>query len=308
MADIKINDIEKQRAVASRVVITTDYFCVMAGDGTSVRIPAQFARAYLINGITPEIGSDGKWYVGGSATDVQAEGVSPQLRGGTNGIEVSYDKGKTWKVLVLYSEMDELIVELENAYKQIIASEESRKTAEQGRVDAEKLRASSETKREADFKVSKKSADDATSSANTAATSANNAAKKATDATAELDTKKKEVDAAVKECKTATGNANAATSKANTAATNADTQRAACKKQTDIAKDVNDHPNIMGDNGNWWKWNTTAQQYEDTGIIARGGVMFPSFRHRRNKLLMLDYGSNIGERVARKRNKLLVKL
>ena len=86
------------------------------------------------------------------------------------------------------------------------------------------------------------------------------------------------------------------------------TQTAACKAQTDITEDINAHPLTMGDNGNWFRWNTSKQLYEDTGIIARGGVMFPSFRHKRNKLLMLDYGSNIINRVARKRNKLLVQL
>lgn len=89
-----------------------------------------------------------------------------------------------------------------------------------------------------------------------------------------------------------------------------DTQSAidAAKNQTSTAKELCEHPTKAGENGNWWMWNLQTHQYEDTGIIARGGAMYPSFRQRRNKLLMIDYGSLVAEHVSKKRNKLVIKV
>lgn len=87
----------------------------------------------------------------------------------------------------------------------------------------------------------------------------------------------------------------------NTAITNS-------KAQTDLAKELNDHPQKQGDNGNWWNWNTTTKQYEDTGIIARGGMMYPTFEILDNELYVTDAGSNIEERIALEDNELILKL
>lgn len=78
--------------------------------------------------------------------------------------------------------------------------------------------------------------------------------------------------------------------------------------QTDLAKEMNDHPPKMGSNGNWWQWDLSKHKYVDTGVIARGGAMYPSFRQHRNKLLMIDYGSNVAEHVVKRRNKLVIKV
>ena len=78
--------------------------------------------------------------------------------------------------------------------------------------------------------------------------------------------------------------------------------------QTNLAKELNDHPPKMGDNGNWWQWDLSKHAYVDTGVIARGGAMYPAFRQRRNKLLMIDYGSHVAEHVVKRRNKLVIKV
>lgn len=78
--------------------------------------------------------------------------------------------------------------------------------------------------------------------------------------------------------------------------------------QTELAKEMNDHPPKMGSNGNWWQWDLAKHEYVDTGVIARGGAMYPSFRQHRNKLLMIDYGSNVAEHVGKRRNKLVIKV
>lgn len=80
------------------------------------------------------------------------------------------------------------------------------------------------------------------------------------------------------------------------------------EKQTNLAQELNDHPPKMGDNGNWWQWNLSKHTYVDTGVIARGGAMYPAFRQRRNKLLMIDYGSHVAEHVVKRRNKLVIKV
>lgn len=80
------------------------------------------------------------------------------------------------------------------------------------------------------------------------------------------------------------------------------------KTQTDLAKELNDHPQKQGDNGNWWKWNTETKEYEDTGIIARGGMMYPTFEIFDNELYVTDAGSNIEERIALEDNELILKL
>lgn len=79
------------------------------------------------------------------------------------------------------------------------------------------------------------------------------------------------------------------------------------EKQTNLAQELNDHPPKMGDNGNWWQWDLSKHTYVDTGVIARGGAMYPAFRQRRNKLLMIDYGSHVAEHVVKRRNKLVIK-
>ena len=80
------------------------------------------------------------------------------------------------------------------------------------------------------------------------------------------------------------------------------------KTQTDLAQELNEHPQKQGDNGNWWKWNTETKEYEDTGIIARGGMMYPTFEIFDNELYVTDAGSNIEERIALEDNELILKL
>ena len=125
MAEIpKINDIASQLSTASRLVASTDYFWVYATDESLgeqyVKIPAELVRAYLTNGIAPVIDENGNWLIGGKETGVKAEGVTPMLRSNEGlGIEVSYDKGKTWQMLALYSELNPGIQSLVDAINDI---------------------------------------------------------------------------------------------------------------------------------------------------------------------------------------------
>lgn len=495
--ETKINDIASQLSTASRLVVSTDFFWVYTASGLQVKIPAEFVRAYLVNGIKPSINANGNWEIDGKDLGVAAKGKTPQFRGGTMGIEVSYDDGKTWTQAVAYTDMNPDLTALVEAYTKVIQGEAGRVNAETARVDAEKARVAAENKRETDFSASKKACDDATAKANStyshppyvdkdgyyykwnvttssynktdvnltgkafqikkvfASVSAMNATdvntfaendfilintanvedadnaklyvvalneqghkfysylvdmsgfrgftgktpqflignvttlaedaeatatvsasgtdtdgnpvyklnlgipkgirlrfadltdsdktelmKPATDAAAES---KKQTEA----CKTATDNANTqetvrqkaettrnlnettrqkqetARQEAEITRNNNETARktAETKRQQDtsaaitnsqtqtaIAKELNEHPVKMGDNGNWWQWNIKTHAYEDTGIVARGGAMYPTFKHVGNKLYIVDYGSNVSERVVKKGNKLVFRI
>lgn len=477
--ETKINDIASQLSTASRLVVSTDFFWVYTASGLQVKIPAEFVRAYLANGIKPSINANGNWEIDGKDLGVAAKGKTPQFRGGTMGIEVSYDDGKTWTQAVAYTDMNPDLTALVEAYTKVIQGEAGRVNAETARVEAEKARVAAENKRETDFSASKKACDDATAKANStyshppyvdkdgyyykwnvttssynktdvnltgkafqikkvfASVSAMNATDVNTfaendfilintanvedadnaklyvvalneqghkfysylvdmsgfrgftgktpqflignvttlaedaEATATVsasgtdtagnpvyklnlgipkgirlrfadltDSDKAELmkpasDAAAASktqtaaCKTATDNANAATTKANTAATNADKATSAAntattkantaatnadkateasKTQTTLAKELNDNPLKQGDNGNWWKYNPQTKVYEDTGIAAIGGILYPSFSNHRNHLYLIDYQQYVSNRVSYNRNHLRIKI
>lgn len=250
--ETKINDIASQLNTASRLVVSTDFFWVYTASGLQVKIPAEFVRAYLVNGIKPSINANGNWEIDGKDLGVVAKGKTPQFRGGTMGIEVSYDDGKTWTQAVAYTDMNPDLTALVEAYNKVIQGEAGRVKAETARVEAEKARVAAENKR-----------------------NSNEATRKTAETKRQQDT--------------------------SAAITNSQTQTA-------IAKELNEHPVKMGDNGNWWQWNIKTHAYEDTGIVARGGAMYPTFKHVGNKLYIVDYGSNVSERVVKKGNKLVFRI
>ena len=170
--ETKINDIASQLSTASRLVVSTDLFWVYTASGLQVKIPAEFVRAYLVNGVKPSINANGNWEIDGEDLGVVAKGVTPKFRGGNDGIEVSYDNGSTWSVLALYTSMSPIISDLVEVYENIVNSEQGRVTAENGRVtaetsrvDAENARVAAETQRESDFATSKQAALDAADNA-----------------------------------------------------------------------------------------------------------------------------------------------
>ena len=398
MAEIpKINDIASQLSTASRLVVSTDFFWVYAYDKTLgeqyVKIPAEFVRAYLTNGITPVIDENGNWLIGGKPTGVKAEGVTPMLRSSLEGIEVSYDKGKTWSTVVLYSELDPDLQPLIDAYNAIVESEQGRVDAENSRVQAEtnrqnawaawfenastgvkalwntwfaatkkawsdwfgatesagvrktwtdwfttiknawnefnttasnaettrvnaentrrtqeSSRVSAEQTRVSEFTTIKSDAASATSAANSAATKANAASTSANNAANSANSAAQNANEKASLADTAATKANDKAALANTAAANSDKQTLLCKSATDLAEELNAHPQMQGENGNWWKWNTETNEYEDTGIIARGGGMYPMVRSRRNHVIWYDSTDGFKERIVRRRNHTIIKL
>lgn len=199
--------------------------------------------------------------------------------------------------------------------KAIEQNEEARKTAEQTRAASEASRVKSEQARvEVEIKrvsaeSARASAEQKRASAETARTSAENSRVSIENErqTAERTRSNAEADRTLAEA----GRVNAEAGRVSAEhlrETNTSTAIASSVVQTNLAKELNEHPTIAGENGNWWRWNLQTHAYEDTGIIARGGAMYPTFRQSRNKLLMIDYGSNVSEHVVKRRNKLVIKV
>ena len=165
--------------------------------------------------------------------------------------------------------------------------EKKRVTAENARATAETARANSETTRNSSETTRK-----------------NQETTRQKQETARVEAEKKRVSAENGRATAESGRVKAETKRE----TDTKAAIASSKTQTDLAKEMNDHPPKMGSNGNWWQWDLSKHEYVDTGVIARGGAMYPSFRQHRNKLLMIDYGSHVAEHIVKRRNKLVIKV
>ena len=308
MAAVNINDVASQLNTASRLIVSTDFFWVYMANGSQVKIPAEFARAYLIAGIKPVINNNGHWEIGGEDLGVVAVGKTPQFRGGTMGIEVSYDNGQTWSQVVAYTDIDPDLESLAAAYTKVTQGEADRVKAENTRNSNETARQNAETTRN-NKETARQNAENTRNSNETARQTSENTRnnKETARQTAENTRNSNE---------TARQNAETTRNNNETARKNAETKRQQdtsaaitnSQTQTAIAQELNEHPVKMGDNGNWWQWNIRTHAYEDTGIVARGGAMYPTFKHVGNKLYIVDYGSNVSERVVKKGNKLVFRI
>lgn len=308
MAAVNINDVASQLNTASRLVVSTDFFWIYMANGSQVKIPAEFARAYLIAGIKPTINGNGHWEIGGEDLGVVAVGKTPQFRGGTMGIEVSYDNGQTWSQVVSYTDIDPDLEALAAAYTKVTQGEADRVKAENTRNSNETARQNAETTR--NNQESTRVTQENTRQSNETTRNSNEETRKKQESTRQSQEAAR-VEAEKKRVTAENGRASAETSRVNAEIKrNEDTKTAISNSQTQtaIAQELNEHPVKMGDNGNWWQWNIRTHAYEDTGIVARGGAMYPTFKHVGNKLYIVDYGSNVSERVVKKGNKLVFRI
>ena len=199
--------------------------------------------------------------------------------------------------------------------KAIEQNEATRQSAETARAKAETERATNEAAR---VEVEKKrvTAENARATAETARANSETTRDSSETTRKNQETTRQKQEAARVEAEKKRVSAENGRATAESGRVKAETKRetdtkaaiASSKMQTDLAKEMNDHPPKMGSNGNWWQWDLSKHEYVDTGVIARGGAMYPSFRQHRNKLLMIDYGSNVAEHVVKRRNKLVIKV
>ena len=187
-------------------------------------------------------------------------------------------------------------------------AEQTRQSQETARQQAESTRNSNETTRKSQ-EATRVSQETARQSAETTRTSnettrKNQESTRQTQEAARVEAEKKRVSAENGRATAESGRVKAETKRE----TDTKAAIASSKTQTDLAQELNDHPQKQGDNGNWWKWNTETKEYEDTGIIARGGMMYPTFEIFDNELYVTDAGSNIEERIALEDNELILTL
>lgn len=187
-------------------------------------------------------------------------------------------------------------------------AEQTRQTQETARQTAESTRNSNETTRK--NQEATRVTQENTRQSNETTRNSNEETRKKQESTRQSQEAAR-VEAEKKRVTAENGRASAETSRVNAEIKRKEDTKTAIansKTQTDLAKELNEHPQKQGDNGNWWKWNTATKQYEDTGIIARGGMMYPTFEILDNELYVTDAGSNIEERIALEDNELILKL
>jgi hypothetical protein len=188
-----------------------------------------------------------------------------------------------------------------------ITAENSRIVAEDERISAEAARKEAESQRVSESSEAVKGAVSAASSANAAARSANTAASKVTSAVADITAEKEaaigaaanadaaaaRVTAAITDITTEKAAALDAATKADAAANNANASAIEANKQAERAKEQADNPPKQGENGNWWQWDDKAGEYVDTGILAKGGVLYPSFYVDDDMQLIMNYQDEV---------------
>lgn len=187
-------------------------------------------------------------------------------------------------------------------------AEQTRQTQETARQTAESTRNSNETTRK--NQEATRVTQENTRQSNETTRNSNEETRKKQESTRQSQEAAR-VEAEKKRVTAENGRASAETSRVNAEIKRKEDTKTAIansKTQTDLAKELNEHPQMQGENGNWWKWNTETKEYEDTGIIARGGMMYPTFEIFDNELYVTDAGSNIEERIALEDNELILKL
>lgn len=187
-------------------------------------------------------------------------------------------------------------------------AEQTRQTQETARQTAESTRNSNETTR--NNQEATRVTQENTRQSNETTRNSNEETRKKQESTRQSQEAAR-VEAEKKRVTAENGRASAETSRVNAEIKRKEDTKTAIansKTQTDLAKELNEHPQMQGENGNWWKWNTETKEYEDTGIIARGGMMYPTFEIFDNELYVTDAGSNIEERIALEDNELILKL
>lgn len=144
-----------------------------------------------------------------------------------------------------------------------VKAETNRSTAEAARTKAETARATAETER-----------GKAETARSTAETNRANAEK------ARIESEKGRVSAETSRVNAEEGRVSVEKNRVTEFATikkNAETATGNANTQADRAKEQADNPPKMGDNGNWWQWDDTLKKYVDTGVLAKGGVIYPTF-------------------------------
>ena len=91
--------------LAGSVANSDQFLLYSAGTGSTVKVTAEILRTYLNKDFTLTVSDHGTLVIGGVDTGKNIAGITPLLRRGTESIEVSYDNGSTYTVLVTYADI-----------------------------------------------------------------------------------------------------------------------------------------------------------------------------------------------------------
>lgn len=132
----------------------------------------------------------------------------------------------------------------------------------------------------------------AAEAANAAAQTATEAGNNAVAAVSDLEELKVTLTQAIADASSAAQAANTAKDNANTAAGSANTAAGKATTAANRATQVADNPPKIGDNGNWWIWKESSGKYEDSGILAQGGFILPSFSMDDETNLIMEFADS----------------
>lgn len=181
----------------------------------------------------------------------------------------------------------------DNSRKQIEANESTRQSNETARVNAEKNRSTAEAARAKDetaratAEMERGKAETDRSTAETNRANAENT---------RVESEKGRVSAETARVSAEEGRVTTEKNRVTEFATikkNAETATGNANTQADRAKAQADNPPKMGDNGNWWQWDDTLKKYVDTGVLAKGGVIYPTFAIEDDLVLYMSFEDEV---------------
>lgn len=105
MADITPQQILNIFQVVGAITNSDQILFHSAEGNTTAKITAELFRAYINKSYEITISDDGYVVIGSTKTAYKAEGVTPILRRGENGIDYSVDKGKTWESIAKFTDL-----------------------------------------------------------------------------------------------------------------------------------------------------------------------------------------------------------
>lgn len=215
-------------------------------------------------------------------------GVQTSVKVSLEFIKKAYDD-----VVAATKKANDAATAADTSRKQIEANESTRQSNENARVEAEGKRATTETSRQT-AEGKRATAETGRASAETSRSNAETS--RATSETGRVDAEKKRVSAESSRVTAETGRVNAETGRVTEFGTikkNAETATSNANNQADRAKEQADNPPKMGENGNWWKWDDKTKKYVDTGILAKGGVIYPTFTIEDDMRLYMSFEDEV---------------
>lgn len=255
MTDIDIKDFNTLTGIKD-----DDYILCVQTSGINGKIKHQILYNIVKQNISPSI-QNGEWYIGTTATGINATGKIPIIRKGERGIEWAYQGEDKYTLIASFEDLrvkwEELTEEQRQALKLNFSdlTEEDIAVLQKPATDA--IAAYEEEERiHSEWYNTVKSSwgswyDEVQSNYGIWFSTASN-----------------EWNALKQDAIKATDDAKSATTEANNATLNTNKATEDCIKATELAEEYNGHQPKIGKNGTWEIWDSANDIYVDSGIVA----------------------------------------